>query len=430
MALYNYQQDGIQQLYNILTTNEERAAMLCDPPGAGKTPQAIGLYDALGARSALVICPASLRENWRREFGKWAKSSQVIQVLNSSSDPIDARANIIITSFSLACRIHEKLSTRSYDLLVVDESHYLKNASSQAARIILVLLWARCHFRLLMTGTPLPNGRAVEAYTCFSRCAAAHFGSWETFKKTYCIEERTRWGVTYPGSKNLSQLRELSKGFMVRRSKEEVLGELPGLVRQNVPITLPEMDIFNAEGGIDVDAIVQAVENDLPIEGDHITTVRRKLAMLKAPHILQHIEEALEEVECLVVFLHHRDLMAHLTQGLAERKISYVSISGLTLPEDRVKSVDIFQSGKAQVFLGSLKAANTGLTLTRASTLIMAEYDWVPSTNEQAEGRVYRVSQKEICRVRYLVASDSLDEKILKVVQRKQRDITKAIGEV
>jgi SWI/SNF-related matrix-associated actin-dependent regulator 1 of chromatin subfamily A len=432
MALYKYQQEGIEKLYSILTTNEERAAMLCDPPGAGKTPQAIGLYDALGSRSALIICPASLKENWRREFLKWSKAPGSIrpQILNSSSDVIDPNANIIITSFSLACRVYEKLSERNYDLLIVDESHYLKNASSQVARIVLVPLWAKCHFRLLMTGTPLPNGRAVEGYTSFSRCSSEHFGSWETFKKTYCIEERTRWGVTYPGSKNLPQLKERCKRFMVRRSKDEVLQQLPGLVRQNIPIRLPEMDILNAEDGIDVDAIVNAVENDLPLEGDHITTVRRKLAMLKAPHILQAIEETLEEVECVVVFLHHRDLMTHLTHGLTEKKISHVSISGLTLPEERVKSVDSFQSGEARVFLASLKAANTGLTLTRASTLIMAEYDWVPSTNEQAEGRIYRVSQSEICRVRYLVASDSLDEKILKVVQRKQRYIKAALGDV
>lgn len=401
--------------------------MLCDPPGAGKTPQAIGLYDALGCKTALIICPASLRENWKREFQRWSKGSVKAQVLTSSSDQIDPEANVLVTSFSLACRTHEKLSERSYDVMIVDESHYLKNASSQAARVVLVLLWSKCHFRLLMTGTPLPNGRAVEAYTSFSRCSQQHFGSWDAFKKTYCIEERTRWGVTYPGSKNLSQLKELSKAFMVRRSKEQVLGELPGLVRQNVPIRLPEMDVLNAEDGIDVDAIMHAVENDLPLEGDHITTVRRKLAMLKAPHILQAIEEILEEVEAVVVFLHHRDLMTHLTTGLSEKNISYVAVSGLTLPEDRVKSVDIFQKGDARVFLASLKAANTGLTLTRASTLIMAEYDWVPSTNEQAEGRIYRVSQNEICRVRYLVASDSLDEKILKVVQRKQRQIEKAV---
>lgn len=427
--LYKYQQEGIEKLYNIVTNRPERSAMLCDPPGAGKTPQAIGLYDALGCKSALIICPASLKENWQREFRSWSKTKESLrcQVLNASSDSIDPNANIIIISFALACRISEKLCERSFDLLIVDESHYLKSASSQAARIILVLLWARCHFRLLMTGTPLPNGRAVEAYTTFSRCSTNDFGSWDDFKRQYCIEQRTRWGTTYPGSKNLSMLKEKSQSFMVRRSKDEVLSQLPGLVRQNIPIRLPQLDVFNVENGIDVDAIVNAIENDLPIEGDHITTVRRKLAMLKAPHILQIIEETLEEVEQLVVFLHHRDLMTHLTNGLSEKKISHVSISGLTLPEDRVNSVDIFQSGNARVFLGSLKAANTGLTLTKAYTLLMAEYDWVPSTNEQAEGRIYRVSQNEICLIRYLVASDTLDEKILKVVQRKQREIGKAI---
>ena len=214
---------------------------------------------------------------------------------------------------------------------------------------------------------------------------------------------------------------------MVRRSKEEVLGQLPPLVRQNVPIRLPEMDVLSLEDGIDIDTIVYAVENNLPIESEHITTVRRKLGALKAPHVLTHIIETLDEVECLVVFMHHKDVMQHLITGLTEKNISHVSISGLTLPEDRVKSVDIFQKGEARVFLASLKAANTGLTLTRASTLIMAEYDWVPSTNEQAEGRIYRVSQKDICRVRYIVAQDSLDEKILKVVQRKQRDIGRAL---
>ena len=427
MALYQYQQEGIDKLYAILTSRDERAAMLCDPPGAGKTPQAIGLYDALGSHSALIICPASLKENWAREFSRWSKRPIVTQILNSSSDELDSKANIIITSFSLATRIHEKLSQRSYDLLIVDESHYLKSASSQMARIILVIIWARCYFRLLMTGTPLPNGRAVEGYTTFSRCSNEHFSSWETYKKTYCIEERTRWGVTYPGSKNLSALKEISKSFMVRRSKEEVLGQLPPLIRQNIPIRLPEMDILSLEDGMDIDAIVYAVENDLPIEGEHITTARRKLGMLKAPHVLTHIIETLDEVESLVVFMHHKDVMQHLITGLTEKNISHVSISGLTLPEDRIKSVDIFQRGEARVLLASLKAANTGLTLTRASTLIMAEYDWVPSTNEQAEGRIYRVSQKEICRIRYIVAQDSLDEKILKVVQRQQRDIGRAL---
>lgn len=423
MSLYKYQLDGIEKLFSIVTKRSEKAAMLCDPPGAGKTPQAIGLLNRLTAKSALIICPASLKENWAREIKKWSAYPLTVQILNSSSEKLNG-SDIVIISYNLAVRMYEEVTKSQYDLLVCDEAHLLKSASSQVSRIVLVPIWAKCRYRLLMTGTPLPNGRAVEAYTCFSRCSREHFGSWDAFKSRYCVEERTRWGVTYPHSKNLQELRELSKAFMVRRTKEEVLGELPGLVRQNVYLRLPELDVFKAEEGIDVDAIVEAVENGVPLESEHITTVRRKLAMLKAPLILQAIEDALEEVEQLVVFVHHRELYQHLMENISSR----VGINGLTHPTERQQNVDSFQKKEARVFIASLKAANTGLTLTSAFTLFMAEYDWVPSTNEQAEGRIYRVTQNEICRVKYLVAADSLDEKVLKVLQRKQRHIEKALG--
>lgn len=422
--LYKYQSEGIEQLFSILTQRREHAAMLCDPPGAGKTPQAIGTFNRLNCQTALVLCPASLKENWKREFNLWSEIPLKVQVLESSADKIEQDAEVIVLSYSLAVRMHETLSRHSYDMMILDESHVCKNASSQVARICLVILWAKCKYHLLMTGTPLPNGRAVEAYTTFSRCSQEAFGSWDAFKNRYCIEQRSRWGTSYPGSKNLQELRELSKPFMVRRSKEEVLGELPGLVRQNVYLTLPKEEVFSLEEGLDVDGILEAVENGTPLENEHIVTARKKLAMLKAPFIVEAIEEALEEVESLIVFVHHRELYAHLTQSFS----SLVGINGLTPPEERQYAVDRFQSGEARIFLASLKAANTGITLTRANTLIMAEYDWVPSTNEQAEGRIFRVSQKEICRVKYLVAAESLDEKVLSVIQRKQRDIRKAIG--
>lgn len=424
--LYSYQSDGIEKLFSILTQRSEHAAMLCDPPGAGKTPQAVGVFHRLTAQSALVICPASLKENWKREFIKWSKSIEPsdIQILESSADELNPNAQIIILSYQLALRVPEKLSKRSYDLLILDESHICKSASSQVSRVALVLLWSRCRYRLMMTGTPLPNGRAVEAYTTFSRCSKEHFGSWDAFKDRYCVEQRTRWGVTYPSSKNLGELKELSKAFMVRRSKEEVLQSLPGLVRQNIYMTLPQSIVFSIEDGINVDEILEAVENGMPLENDHIATARKKLAIVKAPFVIEAIEEALEEVENVVVFVHHRELYEAIMKNFS----SIVGINGLTPPEDRVYAVDSFQAGKARIFLASLKAANTGLTLTKAHTLIMAEYDWVPSTNEQAEGRIYRISQNEICVVRYLVVSESLDEKVLNAVQRKQRQITKALG--
>lgn len=428
MQLYKYQTEGIDKLHNIITNSDDNAAMLCDPPGAGKTPQAVGLANKLNAQSILIVCPASLRDNWAREIAKWSKYPLTAQIVFSGKDTI-TDANVIIISYSLATRVHDALKNRRFDLLICDESHYMKSASSQAARIVLVMLWAQCKHRLLITGTPLPNGRAVEAYTTFSRCSQEHFGAWSKFKDRYCVEERTRWGVSYPHSRNLDELRRLSSAFMVRRSKEEVLQQLPGLVRQNIYFNLPELDVFNAEDGIDIDGIIESIEAGAPLESEHITTVRKNLARLKAPHVLEHVIETLDEVEQVVVFLHHRELYQHLLNELIAKEISVVGINGLTPPGERQQYVDTFQRREARVFIASLKAASTGLTLTSASTLIMAEYDWVPSTNEQAEGRIYRVTQKEIARVRYLIAANSLDEKVLKVVQRKQKLITKALGE-
>lgn len=427
--LYKYQLEGVDRLYNIVMNNPERAAMLCDPPGAGKTPQAIELLKKLQSQKTLIICPASMKETWRREVINWTNGDLKCQVLNKMSDEINPKCNALILSFALAARIPEKICRYHYDLLIVDESHYLKNASSQVSRIVLVMIWASCRYRLLMTGTPLPNGRAIEAYTTFSRCNFADFGSWDRFKGEYCIAEQTPWGLLYNKSKNLKQLRDKADYFLIRRSKEQVLNELPGLVRQNIYIKIPELQLSQAQEGIDVDAIVNAVQNNVPLDNEHITTVRRKIGMLKAPYILEHILETLEEVSQVVVFLHHKDLFTWLSSCLTEKNITHVQISGLTPPSERVEAVDIFQSGKARVFLASIKAANTGLTLTSASTLIMAEYDWVPSSNEQAEGRIYRISQDEICRVRYLVAAESLDEKILKVVQGKQKQIATVMRE-
>lgn len=430
--LYQYQRDGIEALTSFLFNNPDKSALLADPPGAGKTPQAIGVAESVTAKTVLVICPASLKENWRREFLRWSDHFEKVCNVISSSDIIPSDAEVIVVSYTMSINaaILEQLMNRRFDVMILDEAHYCKNPKSQTSRIVLCMLWARCRYRLALTGTPLPNGRAAEAWTLFSRLSQTDFGSWNTFKDRYCVEEETRWGVTYPRSKNLEELRKIaSEKFMLRRSKDVVLSQLPGLIRQNVYLKLPELQVLKSEAGIDVDAIVEAVDKGLPLDSDHITTLRRKVGSLKAPHALSYLTELLDEVEQVVVFVHHREVYELIQQGLEALDIAVVGINGMTPPEERQKFVDDFQNKKAQVFLASIKAANTGLTLTSAHTLVMVEYDWVPSTNEQAEGRIYRVSQKEIARVIYLVVADSLDEKVLRVVQRKQRDITKALGD-
>lgn len=415
----------------MISTRADRSALLADPPGAGKTPQAIGVAEMLDAKSIIIVCPASLKENWRREVERWSHYERITVCRDNKTIIHPEIEGVVIMSSGLALstNIARQITGRRWDFLIIDEAHCAKNPTSQTSRMLLVSFWAQAKYRLLITGTPLPNGRASEAWTMFSRLDREEFGNWKGFAQRFCIEEIGRFGKDYRRSKNLPELRRIAEErFMVRRSKEEVRKQLPGIVRQNIFVELPKKEALAAESNLDVEAILSALEMGYPLESDHIATARKKIAELKSPAVFERIMDLLDEVDQLVVFLHHKNMYEHISKRLEAAGIAWVGVSGSTHPQERMVAVDLFQTQKARVFIGSLRAASTGLTLTAASTLLMAEYDWVPSVNEQAEGRIYRLTQTDICRIQYLVAKDTLDEKVLKVVQRKQKDIELALG--
>jgi hypothetical protein len=384
----------------------------------------------------LIVCPSSLKENWKREVIRWTGGAYSAATLKSGKDTdrID-EADVVIVSYDLACRpvVTNALLKVPWDMLIMDESHAMKSPSSQRARVVGIMLWNASRYRLCITGTPIPNGRAAEAWTTFSRLSPAHFGRWPEFRDRYCILEETPWGVSYPRSKNLEELGALARQhFMVRRKREEVLEQLPPLMRQTIPLEVPTLKVIEAAGefydGPSLDAVLAAVESGVPLMSDHISTARRKLGALKVGPALEFIQDVLDEMGSCVVFAHHRDVISGIAEGLMDAEVDFVTITGDTPGDARQRAVDDFQQGKCPVFLASLTAANTGITLTRSQTVIFVEADWVPSVNEQAEGRVYRVTQKEITRAIYLVVPDSLDEAVTRSVMRKQRDIKKVMA--
>ncbi len=434
--LFPYQAEGVEALKSIMTREGgARAALLSDPPGAGKTSQAIALASALGIKDdILIICPASLRLNWDREFRMWSTIDDTLIIkCHADSDAAWGKWGAVITSYTLASNepTLTALTERKWKYLILDESHYCKSPSSQTARSCLITIWNQCRYRLLITGTPIPNGRASEAWSTFSRLLPSVLGSWKDYCARYCIPYETNYGVAYR-SKNLDELGRIARGtFMVRRKREDILGQLPEMVRCQVPIEVPELKVFEAQDGIDIGEIVRAVEAGIPLMSDALSTARRKLGELKAQGAYDYIVQVvLEEVQNCVVFVHHRAVYEALASSLMLAGVSFVSVTGKTSVDDRQKAVDTFQAGGARVFLASLTAANVGITLTASSTVVFVEFDWTPSVNEQAEGRVRRIGQKDIMRSIYLFVPDSLDEKILGVVRKKQREIGKVMQEV
>lgn len=414
--LFPYQKEGID-----LICNHYKDVLLADHPGAGKTCQAILAADKIGAKKILVICPASLRENWKREFAKWSDKDHFVYCIYSKKYSYADINHVAVVSYDIAASCPELFG--EYDLLILDEAHYLKNAKSKRTKVIFGVIWSKCKKRICITGTPLPNGRAIEGYTLFSRLAPQAFSNWWAYVKTYCIKEVTRWGTNYNQSKNLDALgKKCRELFMIRRDRKDTIGQLPPLVR--IQIYLSDVK-FESELSESQQNRILEMDSNSP----YFSTLRKELGVAKVSSSAEYIEDLLEEVNHIVVFAHHREVIIMLEALFVIHDISFVTITGETSMDDRQAAIDMFQNGKAQVFLASIYAANTGITLTKAHDVVFVEYDWVPEINTQCEGRCYRIGQTEITRSHYLCIPDSIDDKITDAILRKQRNISSVMGE-
>jgi SWI/SNF-related matrix-associated actin-dependent regulator 1 of chromatin subfamily A len=439
--LLPFQQNGVSKLVQLLRANG--SALLADPPGAGKSAQAVRVLLELRAGSVLILCPASLRIMWRRELEKWGWFNATTVLASASGvngAPLPPSA---ICSYDLAARepVLSALSAREWDVLVLDESHYCRSPDAARTKAALITLWSRARYRLALTGTPVPNGRASEAWPLFARMAPDLFTPWAAFAERYCVRVETEYGVTYPRSRNLEELGRLARErFMVRRSREECMVDLPPLRREIVPLAIPEEQVREVQAGLNdispemLADVVRAVDAGLTVLNyGGMSYVRRVLGELKAPAAIEFIRTLRERDDgarkSLVVFAHHRTVVSALAAALAE-DAAVVTVTGDDSAADRQAAVDAFQAGSAEVLVASITAASTGLTLTRASTVVFVEADWVPSTNEQAEGRVLRRTQNAmLCRALYLVVPGSMDDAVTSAVVRKQRDISRLLGE-
>ena len=408
-TLLNYQQDGVKILTGML--REHGAAYLSDPPGAGKSPQALKTAEALGVSSLLIVCPASLRENWRREAARWLP--QVVPT---------------IVSYGETWR---RPPPGRFDLAIFDESHALRSPKAKQTKACLKDIWPRCTYRLALSGTPLPNGRAVEAWPLFSRLWPERFGKWREYAERYCVKETPPWAqgrAIYKKCRNLEELGRLARErFLVRRPKEEILKELPPLVRQQIPLAVAD-DAGPCALADRLRALAVVEEGDAA-GAMEFSTERRRLGILKVGAALEFITDLLESEECVVVFAHHKEVLAELRKGLGDANIPVAYLDGATPADRRMEAVDAFQQGRARVFLASILAAGVGLTLTRAGVVVMVEHDWLPATNIQAEARISRLTQMRICRAYYLAVPDSLDDAVTQAILRKQRDVNAVLAE-
>lgn len=459
-----YQKAGIAYALN------RDSVLIGDEMGLGKTIQAIGVFNADETiKKVLVVCPASLRLNWKREFEKWATRTVRTEIVNGgkASDFPSSDFDILIVNYDVLSKHRKRVDEIAWDMLIVDEAHYAKNQSAQRTKAIFGWVTKdgkvkqtpiKARRKLFLTGTPIVN-RPIELWILVQSLDPDGLGrNFFGFAKKYTNAYHNGYGWDFSGAQNLDQLQRLMRErFMVRRLKADVLKELPAKRRQVVEIPAngaskavnEEKRIFDHHKSYlaELDERIREAETadayDLSYDGYAVETLREmwrdamlaaftemskarhEVALAKVPHVVEHLETALEQGP-VVCFAHHKDVVKALADRFEGR---VVTLTGETKMEDRQLAVDRFQNGEVDLFIGNIQAAGVGITLTRSSHVVFAELDWVPGNLSQAEDRCHRIGQDQSVLVQHLVLEDSVDAQMAKTLVEKQEVISKALDE-
>ncbi len=399
----------------------QRRAFLADEQGLGKTIEALATIEAANAYPAIVVCPASLKLNWLRELSHWlpARSVQMLAG-NGAGAPIPA-ADVTIVNYDILAPRLQELSAVQPNALILDESHYCKNASAKRTQAVqrLSAQMARESIVLALTGTPVVNRPAELISQLRILGRLEDFGSGAKFGERFRGPDahlRLHW--------------HLRSRCFVRRLKSDVLRQLPAKTRAVVPVELDnESEYRLAERDLvawlrsqpldlrELDAKVAAAlraERLVRLNALKVLAARGKLHAA-----LSWIHDFCSSGERLVVFAHHREIQ----RAVLEHFPAALHILGADSHAARDRALQSFQAPDEpanQLIVCSIEAAGHGLTLTRASNVVFLELDWTPAKHDQAEDRCHRIGQQDAVNAYYLLAAGTVDEAISTLLERKR----------
>lgn len=378
----------------------------------------------------VVVCPATLKHNWRREMARhfdWY--SEVLEGTKASSltDGAIVPSRVIINYDILGAWLPHLIDLKP-GLVILDECHYLINPRARRTKAVQRLCQDVPHV-LALSGTPMVN-RPIELWPVLSLLAPATFDDFRDYAECYCDPKLTPWGWDLKGASNLPSLnRKLNRTCMIRLRKKDVLPELPAMTWNVLPVPLP------AKGRKEYDRIKGDIRKWYAGQGKYSKSSKTVTALAKfgelkrcaAEHrtgqVLEWVGDFLDESpgESLIVFcVHHR--MIDAIKG--KFKDHCVEVSGRTKLTDRDLAVQSFQAGRKRLFVGQIQAAGVGLTLTRASTVLFAEVGERPGDVIQAAARAHRIGQKSNVNVYLMVALKTIEERLCDMLQSKQRNIS------
>ena len=416
--------------------------ILADDMGLGKTIQIISVLldykqNCNENRASIVISPSSLSLNWKNEIEKFAPSLNIKVVRGTATERKEIirdvdKYDLIITSYDLLKRDIDIYKDKNYNFryIIADEAQYLKNSNTKNAKAIKQL---NADTRFALTGTPIENSLA-ELWSIFDFIMPGYLFSYKEFKSTYETAI-----VKDEDKETMKKLKMLIEPFILRRTKKEVLTELP-----EKTITVLNNEMEEEQRKIYLSYLVQAkqeLQEEININGYEKSQMKILAALTRLRQICCHpglfiegykdgcskLEQCMEIIEDAVMaghkillFSSYTSMFEIIEKELSERDIKYFKLTGATKVDERIELVDEFnQNPEIGVFLISLKAGGTGLNLIGADMVIHYDPWWNISAENQATDRAYRIGQKNNVQVYKLITKDSIEEKIYEMQQRK-----------
>jgi SWI/SNF-related matrix-associated actin-dependent regulator 1 of chromatin subfamily A len=419
--------------------------LVADEMGLGKTIQVIGYLNLHPEmKHVLIIVPASLKLNWVREFKRWDVNNRDIGILNGDLHDVTITNYETFVASKNAETYFKRVSEVQWDVLVLDESHYIKSTHAKRTKVIIgenkkvgedlegKIVWGRqkglIDFSkkvILLTGTPIMN-RPYELFTQLRALNHPLGKSKNKFVNRYM--DFNRYGVDPNSGKNLDELqRTLRTTCMIRREKKDVLLELPD--KRRMLIEVPR-NVLKGDLGTKEQQLLRYVRENWNLTGlkhssgaafEEISSVRHEIGVAKVPFVIGHLENLLEETDKIVVFAHHHDVLNAIYDHF---KDVAVIATGQESQKERDEAVQKFQNNTdTKLFVASTLAMGVGITLTASSTVVFAEMEWRPGDMFQAEDRCHRIGQKDMVLAQYIVVQDSLEAYMVNTFVEKQQTI-------
>lgn len=439
VTLRPYQAKGYEWL--LLLQEIGAGACLADDMGLGKTVQAISAIIYFTERyprlKSVIVCPASLIYTWKEEFEKFAPSINTMVYHGAARQQEqlnDPAISIIITTYSTMRNDVELITIQSYGIAVLDESHNIKNPATQIA---LAVMRIKARFRMALSGTPVINN-TFDLYSQLQFVVPGLFGSREFFKNQYANPIDN-----FQDEEKIAALKKLTAPFILRRTKEQVAKDLPEKTETILWCTMGSSQKRVYE------EILESSRSSIFLEIKNSGLAKSKLSILQAMTRLRQVcsSPALlsaDEYNCtesvklntlmdeldhilekhkVIVFSQFTSMLHLLADECRKRGIAYYHFDGQTPPAKRTEMVEHFQQEANQInlFLISLKAGNTGLTLTAADYVFLFDPWWNNAVQDQAIDRTHRIGQTKNVFAYKMICKDTIEEKILTLQQKKKK---------